>query len=179
MSSDSVGTFRRHLTVLERTTPTTVMPANRLRGAPGAGRGIPAYRPPGRVAPGSRLGPAARPMVNSRGIGLRPPAAAAIRRRQAQKRRRDIFFALLACVIASLGLCLVPSLGVSVMWPVQLLCDLLFGAYVVLLVRMRNLAAERDMKVRYMSYEQRAVRPQPSYEIGAGYGELSLSRTAQ
>jgi hypothetical protein len=118
-------------------------------------------------------------VVNSRGIGLRPPAAAVMRRRQAQKRRRDVFFALLAGVVASLALCLAPGIGASVMWPVQLLCDLFFGAYVLLLVRMRNLAAERDMKVRYMAYQQRAARPRPSYDFGAGYGELSLTRTAQ
>jgi hypothetical protein len=177
--SDSVGTFRRHLNVLERATPTTVVPANRLRSAPVVARGIPAYRPPGRVTPGSRLGTSGgRPMPSARGIGLRPPAAAAIRRRQAQKRRRDIFFALLAGVLASLGLCAVPSLGLSVMWPVQLLCDLLFGAYILLLVRMRSLAAEREMKVRYMAYQRTAARPQPSYDFGAGYGELSLTRTA-
>ncbi|HEX4865029.1 MAG TPA: hypothetical protein VFV02_13230, partial [Acidimicrobiales bacterium] len=42
--SDSVGTFRRHLSVLERAAPSTVAPANRLRSGPVAGRtSIPPY----------------------------------------------------------------------------------------------------------------------------------------
>src|SRR5579884_2449532 len=52
--SDSVGTFRRQITVLERAAPGTVKPANRLRG-PVAGSTIPPYRPPASVRQQARL----------------------------------------------------------------------------------------------------------------------------
>ena len=66
--SDSVGTFRRHLNVLERTTPSIVAPANRLRSGPVAGRtGIPPYRSTARIpgqglaTPRAMAGPVPRP----------------------------------------------------------------------------------------------------------------------
>ena len=42
--SHSVVTFRRHLNVLERATPTRVAPANRLYTRGGSAYAIPAYR---------------------------------------------------------------------------------------------------------------------------------------
>jgi len=160
--SDSVGSFRRHLNVLERTTPATVRPANRLV------EPMPRYSP----------APSARPMASPSARLNRPVAAnaAALRRRQTQKRRRDAFFALLAGAVGSLALALVA--GLSVMWSVQVLFDLMLGAYVVILVQLRNRAAEREMKLRYMA-PARAVRPQASYDFGAaGYGDLDLRRVA-
>ena len=165
--TDSVGTFRRDLKVLERTTPVTVRPANRLadpaaRRSPG-----PAVRPTG-MAVGSR-----RPLPVAASSG-------ALRRRQAQKRRRDVFFMLMAGTAGSLALALIP--GLSVMWPVQVLFDVLLAGYVVILVNLRNRAAEREMKLRYM----RSGRPHPSdpvparrgYSFAAGYGDLDLRRAA-
>lgn len=172
-SYDSVGRFRRHLTVLERAAPATVPPANRLRAGPVAGRGVPAYRSPALPRPGysSRLtavGP---------GASLRPPSPAAVRRRQAQKRRRDVFFALLAGVVGSFLLAVLP--GFSVMWPVQVVFDLLLVLYVGLLIRVRNLAAERELKLTFMPQQPRPARPQPAYDLGtAGYGDLGLRRAA-
>ncbi|HET7522853.1 MAG TPA: hypothetical protein VFJ79_01780 [Acidimicrobiales bacterium] len=173
--ADSVGTFRRHLTVLERTTPSVVAPANRLRSGPVAGRSsIPPYRASSRIpgqglAPHRPAGPVARPMA------ARPQAPAA--RRRSQKRRRDVFFALIAGVIGSLLLSVVS--GVSAMWTVQVVFDLCFTAYVALLIRMRNLAAERELKLTFMPHSTRPSRPRPAYEMGAsGYGELDLQRAA-
>src|SRR4030088_996074 len=61
---DSIGTFRRHLSVLERAAPTTVSPANRLR-SPTGQVAIPPYRPPAsmlpRPAPPTRRMPAGLP----------------------------------------------------------------------------------------------------------------------
>lgn len=170
--SDPVGTFRRHLQVLERATPTTVRPANRL------------------VDPRDRLGrepirrdalarpPALRgPLPAGR---TRPVAAnsGALRRRQAQKRRRDVFFALVAGTVGSLALALLP--GLSIMWSVQVLFDVLLGSYVAILVHLRNRAAEREMKLRYMSVSARPnPRPRRTYDFGAaGYGDLELRRAA-
>jgi hypothetical protein len=169
---DSVGTFRRHLTVLERAAPSTVVPANRLRtSGAAAGHAIPAYRPP-RVYRGgyaSRPGPAPA-------AGLRPFAPTALRRRQAQRRRRDIFFVLLAGVAGSFLLAIIP--GLSIMWSVQVMFDVIFLLYLALLVRARNLAAERELKLTFMPAPARPAR-RPSYDLGtAGYGDLSLRRAA-
>jgi hypothetical protein len=168
---DSVGTFRRHLTVLERAAPATVAPANRLRTGGVAGHVIPAYRPPGAVRGGYAARPGPSPVA-----GLRPPSPAALRRRQAQRRRRDIFFVLLAGVAGSFLLAIIP--GLSIMWSVQVMFDIIFLLYVALLVRARNLGAERDLKLTYMPSPARPAR-RPAYDLGtAGYGDLSLRRVA-
>jgi len=180
--SDSVGTFRRHLTVLERATPATVAPANRLRSGPIGGRGIPPYRttmPSHRSATpsikGQRPAGLARSASPRPARDLRPPSAARFRHRQAQRRRRDVLFALVAGTVGSFLLALIP--GVSVMWPVQVLFDVLLIAYVALLIRMRNLAAERELKLTFLP-PQPASRPRPSYDFGGGYGDLEFRRAA-
>lgn len=173
---DSVGTFRRHLTVLERAAPATVTPANRLRSGPVAGRRVPTYHQSTRPIPGQRIDLPGRP--GPRLSGPSRLTAAALRRRQVQKRRRDVFFALLAGVVGSLLLAIIP--GMSAIWPVQIMFDLVFAGYVALLIRIRNLAAERALKLRFMSQQPtRERRPRPSYDLsGSGYGDLSLRRAA-
>lgn len=171
--SDSVGTFRRHLTVLERTTPMRVHPANRLHD------GVARYR-----APAARRPAVASPRVGAYGPysanatrTSRPAAvtSAALRRRQARKRRRDIFFALVAGTIGAFGLALIT--GLAAMWAVQVLFDLFLGSYVALLIRLRNLAAERELKLRFMPADRPMARPRRTYDFGAaGYGELELRR---
>jgi hypothetical protein len=100
-----------------------------------------------------------------------------MRRRQAQKRRRDVFFALLAGVAGSFLLAIIP--GLSVIWPVQVVFDVVFVVYVAMLIRIRNLAAERELKLRFMPEQARPARPRPAYDLGtAGYGELGLRRAA-
>jgi hypothetical protein len=123
--ADSIGSFRRQLHVLERTGPTTVAPANRL-------------------GPMASIAPMAGP---ARVAG---PAAVARPRRDslARKRRRDVFQGLLAAMAGSLLLGLIPAL--RVMLGLHLLLDLVFASYVALLVRMRNVAAEREMKLRFL-----------------------------
>jgi hypothetical protein len=158
--SDSVGTFRRHLNVLERTTPATVSPAYRLKDSSGR------YGP----APSVRSG---APVRRNRPVAAN---AAALRRRQAQKRRRDVFFTLVAGAVGFLALALLP--GLSVLWSVQVLFDIMLGAYVAILVRLRNQAAEREMKLRYMPSSRPAPRMRPTYDFGAGYGDLELRRAA-
>lgn len=179
--SDSVGTFRRHLTVLERTTPSLVAPANRLRSGPVAGRAtIPPYRRAS--SPGQPVGaPIRQPGGPQRaGAPVRNPRSrpqSSVARRRSQKRRRDVFFAMLAGVLGSLVLSVVS--GVSAMWTVQIAFDLLFTAYLALLIRMRNLAAERELKLTFMPHATRPARSHRSYDIGApGYADLDLRRAA-
>jgi hypothetical protein len=151
---DSVGSFRRHLSVLERAAPTTVAPANRLRGA-----------------------------------GSRPLSPVTVRRRRAQRRRRDVLFILVVAIAGSLALSFIP--GFRVMLAVNAVIDVLFLAYVGLLIRMRNLAAEREMKLTFLppaalaaerAYRaRRAVaghRAASGYAPATGYGDVLATRTA-
>jgi hypothetical protein len=99
-----------------------------------------------------------------------------LRHRQAQRRRRDVFIALLAGAIGSLVLA--GGLALTVLWPVQVLFDLLLVGYVALLIRVRNLAAEREMKLTRMPQPRRVPRSAGSYEFGGGYGAIDLNRVA-
>ncbi len=127
---DSIGSFRRHLSVLERAAPRRVAPANRLR-MTNVTTSIPPYRGP--------VSSNARPTS---------PRQSTTQRRLAQKRRRDVFVALVVGVAFSALLAMIP--GLSIMWTVNIVVDLLFVGYVALLVRMRNLAAEREMKLTFL-----------------------------
>lgn len=150
---DPVGTFRRHLTVLENAGPTTVRPANRMR------LGAAPLSPPSLMAPRRGPGPRAGELDHLR-QAARPPvrpgprsaaaaqSAASFRRRQALKRRRDVLLALVTGAVGSLLLGLIP--GLHAMLLVNLIIDMLLAAYVSLLIRLRNLAAERDRKLAYL-----------------------------
>lgn len=185
--SDSVGTFRRHLNVLERATPAGTRrgramepyPPRAYRPGPIRGQRIDVQPMDGRQP--ARIG---QPLPGPAGYRRAPAnsrtAAAAYRRRQAQRRRRDVFFALLAGAIGSF---LIAIVGLAVLWPVQILFDVLFVTYCALLIRMRNLAAERELKLRFMPAASSAPgdplparRPRPAYDLAAGYGDLELRR---
>ena len=70
------------------------------------------------------------------------------RRSEVRRRRRQILVGLLAAMSATLVLGLMP--GLQALLVVHLVLDLLCVAYVGLLIRARNLAEERDLKVRYL-----------------------------
>jgi hypothetical protein len=137
-STDSIGTFRQQLRVLERTGPSTVNPAYRMQqqgiGVYGASR-VPTMSGPGRaLAQGTTV--------------------AAARRRRIQKRRRDVFFALAASVAGSAVLGFLP--GLSVMWGLSALLVVALALYVVVLLQLnaavaeKSARAERARKVRYL-----------------------------
>jgi hypothetical protein len=109
-------------------------------------------------------------------LAPRIPNQAVLRRRQVQKRRRDVFIALITGALGSLALA--AGLGLTVLWPVQVLFDLLLGVYVALLIRLSNLAAEREMKLTRMPQPRRMSRPAASYEFGGAYGDHNLRRVA-
>lgn len=133
--SGSISDFRRQLRVLGRTSPAAL---NALGSRPPIGS--PPVRPLSVVGPG---GPA------------RPRLAAS---RRSVKRRRDVFFGLLVVMAGSLLLGALPPL--RVLWAVHVLADLLFAAYVGALIYLRNLAAEREMKVRFLPT---ARAPEPAF----------------
>ena len=121
--ADSIGNFRHQLSVLRRTGPT-------LRGAPAPLRAqmapspIPAYRAP---------------------IGYNRETA---RRARTLKRRRDVLFTLVVAMGVTLLLGLLPPF--RALLGLHVLCDVLFAGYVALLVKARNEAAEREMKLRFL-----------------------------
>ena len=154
---DSIGSFRRHLSVLERAAPLTVVPANRMH--------LP------RSHASAAIGPYRPPMAQQTPQGRAPTAR---KRQQAQKRRRDVLMGLVVAMAGSAVLAMIP--GLSIMWLVNVFVDVLFVAYVALLVRMRNVAAEREMKLTFLP----TARPVPArYEASpAAVGLADLARRA-
>jgi len=132
-TSDSIGSFRRQLRVLERTGPSVIDPAHRMRDGAAAVD-----------APTVRLAVT--------------PTAAMLRRRRTQKRRRDVFFGLVMALVGSLLLGLIP--GLQAMWALAGLLVIALAVYVGLLVQMRNRSAERSMKVHYLP--EPAARTEPA-----------------
>jgi hypothetical protein len=131
-TADSIGNFRRQLGVLQRSGPVSVAPANRLR--------VPPYNPgvPTPYTPYAGMRSAAR---------LSPDAA---RRARTLKRRRDVLFTLAGGAAATLVLGLLPPL--RMLWLLHVVFDLLLAGYVALLVRIRNEAAEREIKLRFLPH---------------------------
>ena len=124
--ADSISAFHHRLTVLERTGPIGSRRVPLIAHRPDGAGYVPAV---GRPAPRSQM-------------------AAMSSRARTQRRRRDIFVGMLAAMATSLVLGFIPSL--RILWVVHLLVDAMFVTYVALLVHMRNQAAERDMKVRFL-----------------------------
>lgn len=123
--ADSIGNFRHQLSVLRRTGPSLVPPANPLR--------LPSYAAP-TPAPTYQMA-----RTYSRG---------GARRARTMKRRRDVLFTLVIAVAVTLVLGLLPPFR-ALLW-LHVACDLALAGYVALLVRARNDAAERDMKLRFL-----------------------------
>jgi len=128
---DSIASFRSQLSVLERTTPG------------------------GRAGNVTRLDVARHDPLRS--PARRPaPSAAAMRRAEARRRRRDVFLTLLGAVGVTFVLAV--ALGGAV-WMLHLLVDVVFGAYVLLLVSLQQQSVEREEKVRYLQPTRPVVRP--------------------
>lgn len=123
--ADSIGNFRHQLSVLRRTGPSVVPPANALR--------LPSYAAP-TPAPTYQM--------------ARTYSREGARRARTMKRRRDVLFTLVIAVGVTLVLGLLPPFR-ALLW-LHVACDLALAGYVALLVRARNDAAERDMKLRFL-----------------------------
>lgn len=128
---DSISHFERHLHVLQRTGPRAVRSANTA--------GIASFVPR-TPAPTYRL--------------TRNYSPEAARRARTLKRRRDVLFTLLAAMGATLVLGLLPPL--RMLWALHVVLDLVFAAYVAMLIRARGVAAEREMKLRFLPAHARA-----------------------
>ncbi len=123
--ADSIGNFRHQLSVLRRTGPSVVPPANPLR--------LPSYAAP-TPAPTYQM--------------ARTYSREGARRARTMKRRRDVLFTLVIAVGVTLVLGVLPPFR-ALLW-LHVACDLALAGYVALLVRARNDAAERDMKLRFL-----------------------------
>jgi hypothetical protein len=142
---DSIGSFHRQLNVLGRTGPSLMAPAHRLdiSGPPGRDDGV---RVLGSVS--SRPSP---PVIRADAY---EPAAQSVRRpdpyfrRGACKRRRDVLMVLL-CVLTLTGLVgIIPAM--HLLLAVTGFVGVVLVAYLGLLVRLRNQALEREVKLRYL-----------------------------
>ena len=133
--ADSIGLFRTQLSVLERATP----------------------------APWSR--PAVRYGAMSAGNEVLAPAvgsafAPATTKATVAKRRRDVVLVLLGGMGGTLLLGIVPPL--RFMLGLHLVLDVLFVAYLGMLARARTIAAERDIKVRYLPERASGLLGEPA-----------------
>jgi hypothetical protein len=135
--SGSITDFRRQLRTLARTSPAGYSAPMRAVGGP--------------------LRPVAAPVRTRSAASPATPGGLA-RSRRAVKRRRDIFVGLLVAMAGSLVLGFLPQL--RALWAVHVALDVVFAAYVGLLVYLRNLAAEREMKVRFLPTAN--AQPEPA-----------------
>jgi len=137
-SSDSIGAFHRHLRVLERAGPVTVDPAHRL------------------AATGQSL----RPMRRSGIRGGSKVRSDPYFRPEACRRRRSVLVGLLTVLVFTGALGAVPALRPALFATIA--GAVLLLGYVGLLVYLRNLALEREFKLRYLP---RAGDPESSVVI--------------
>ena len=142
-STDSIGSFRQQLRVLERTGPTTVVPAYRMSspdlGVYGAQR----------VPTMSSSVPMSRTMASAR-------------RRRAQERRRNVLYGLAAAFGGSLVLGLMP--GLSIMWWLSAVLFGALGLYVAALMQIKaaGIAPRPASNVRYLHSAQ-LRQSEPAY----------------
>ena len=125
--ADSIGDFRRQLVVLQRTGPSVIAPANtRVDRTFGP---APAY-----ATGASPIARVARPGRETT--------------RAARRRRRNVLTGLAATTLLLIVIGAVP--GMHVVLALGAVSGVLLGVYVALLVRLRNAAAERDMKLSFL-----------------------------
>jgi hypothetical protein len=139
-SVNSISSFSKHLSVLERTAPGRSSGPTRLAGSPapqrsGASLARPAFAP----SPYRSSGPV-------------------MSHRQAVERRKNVLLALAGAVVVTLVLAVL--VGGPLVY-LQLLADVLLGTYVFVLIQMRRIAEERSAKVRYLPTTPERAQPQP------------------
>lgn len=138
---DSVGDFRRHLGVLQRTGPGLIAPAHTRRAASLATNPSQAGLPAGSTR-----------------------RATAPNRARTLRRRRNVLTGLIGTSVLLLAVGMVPSAHLVLAGAAAAFALLL--AYVVMLVRMRNAAAEREMKLTFLPSPGPARRGLASAEGG-------------
>ena len=154
-AADSIGDFRRQLRVLQRTRRSVGSPHELVERATVPAGSPVADRPLALVGqPATVLHLVPQPPPGHRAAGGLSPSA----RARTIRRRRDVFFSLVMGMGTTFVMAMV--LTETALWVLHLVIDGLFLGYLALLVRMRNIAAEREMKLRFLPPP--APRPQPA-----------------
>jgi len=142
---DSITNFRQQLAVLRRTGPRMGGLGESRSRAGGAGLPMASVSRLDAYGPRRGMGvPAMSPRLRANG----PVNPVNVSRQRAQRRRRDILVTLLALALGTLVIGLVPGLRMVLL--LNVVVDLLLVAYVALLIHQRTVAAEREMKVRFL-----------------------------
>ena len=166
--ADSIGDFRRQLRVLQRTRPAPgvghdlpaaalePVPLRPMRGAPAVGAERP-LAPPSRSPRQSGLGQH-RPSRRVATAPMPKPVQSSAQRAQTIRRRREVLFTLLMGIGTTFVLAMV--LSAPALWVLHLVMDGLLLGFLALLVRIRSIAAEKEMKLRFLP--SAPARPQPA-----------------
>jgi hypothetical protein len=148
--ADSITDFHRQLSVLRRAGPRVGGQGDFVPGLRGPSAGPESSYSGRHVAPYAPSRPSLAPVA-------RPAFAdgrhASFARRNARRRRRDILMTLLVAAGTTLVLGAIPAL--RMLWLVHAAADVLLFGYVALLIRQRNLATERELKVRLLPTARR------------------------
>ena len=104
-----------------------------------------------------RTGPETAPPRTALMAQARPAARPASARARLQRRRRGVMLVLGAAMVSTLMLSFIP--GLRVMLVLHAVVDVLFFVYVALLVRVRTVSAEREMKLRFLPGTREQVEP--------------------
>jgi hypothetical protein len=150
--ADSIGSFRNQLSMIERSLPDTGMgggrAARRAAAAAAASSQQPYYQPQaqGQVTTFPYAAQAYGSPMSSGSSLSSSSSSIAPSRSELQRRRQNVLLVLLALVVGTLALGLLfrPAFALNIV------ADVVLAGYVALLVRARAIAAERDMKVRYL-----------------------------
>lgn len=149
---DSIASFRHQLSVLQRTTPDGRAQVTRIDShrdwAGHQQTRTQAYAP------------------RAAAVGSHRPARAsqAARLSDVRRRRRDVFVSLLGAVVVTFALALV--LG-GMLWGLQLVADVALGGFTLMLVRLQQESAEKELKVRFLEPAPlRSVEPALLRRVG-------------
>ena len=126
-SVNSISSFSKHLSILERTSPRRSAPPTRIAGPAPQANAVSLARPAFAPTPYR--------------------SSSTMTRRQARERRKNVLLGLISATLVTLALSVLVG---GVFWYLQLLCDVLLVSYVFLLVQIQRVATERQHKVRYL-----------------------------
>ena len=104
-----------------------------------------------------RTGPEPPPARTTRAPRELPVARLPSARARVQKRRRGVMLVLGGAMVSTLTLSFVP--GLRAMLVLNAIVDVLFVAYIALLIRLRVLSTEREMKLRFLPDTRQQVEP--------------------
>jgi hypothetical protein len=149
---NSISSFNKHLSVLERTSPGRGAAPTRIAGPAPQRSAVSLARPAFAPTPYRRSG--------------------TMSRHQARERRKNVLMGLAGAVMVTLVLAI--GLGRSFLY-LNLLADALLAGYVVLLVQLRRLAEERQHKVRYL---QPAMESMDTIDLSDGHAPLLLQHSS-